>query len=291
MASSQCQVQVSINSGAWQSGGINGVAFGATVALRNIVSSASSYVWALPDYPPALPAMPTGWQQVNGVWTCYQATPPAFTLPASGPNAWGKLPIWLSINGNAPQFTPAGQPNPQFNAAWFDTATILSLPSPTMQMPGFCFAESSQFDSLRSWAGAIMANLRAMDAFAATISGYAAWTNLTHATTGTTISVSQIQVTLNTSAGACLAIFPANPTDGLRIRFRDPPATYGPPAGCNWGTTPGQVQGNATGSQYVEDPASPGTFHAAGVAVSLPKFNGATQDYTWHALSSAWLLS
>lgn len=295
MASSQCQVQVSVNSGAWQSGGIIAVPFGATIAVRNIVPSARSYTWELPDYGPAM-AVPANWQSVGGVYTSYVATPANFTLPASGPNAWGKYPIRLRINGNPLEYESDGSLNPAFQSDWTDEATILSVPSPTLQMPGFCFGEAGQFDSLRSWAGSIMANLRAMDAFAAGIgTTTTAWTNLTHATTGQVLIGGQTQVTLNTSGGACLAVMPTTaqiPGDGYRVRFRDPPAgpTYAPPTGCNWGTTPGQVQANA--GQYIEDPNAPGTFrNNAYGGVGMPKSNGATQDYTWHALSSAWLLS
>lgn len=162
MASSQCQVQVSVNGGAWQSGGIIAVPFGASISLRNIVASARSYQWELPDYGPSL-GVPTGWASVGGVYTSYVASPPVVTIPASGPQSWGKYPLRLRINSNPLQYEQDGSLNPAFDPDWTDEATILSVPSPNAGMPGFCFGEATQFDTLRSWAGSVMANLRALD--------------------------------------------------------------------------------------------------------------------------------
>lgn len=280
MASSQCQVQVSVNGGAWQSGGVVAVPFGATIALRNIVPSARSYTWELPDYGPVM-AVPTNWQSVGGVYTSYAASPASFAIPASGPNAWGKYPIRLRINGNPLEYEPDGSLNPAFDGDWTDEATILSVPSPTMQMPGFCFGEAGQFDSLRSWAGSIMANLRAMDAFAATLGGTTAWFVITHTSNnGATLATAQTNVLIDTSGGAAACVFPAAPADGLRIRFKDPAGT--------WQTTTPTVTGNA--GQKVENPASPGTYSAAAGTQNLPASKGDAQDFEWSQTYSTWFL-
>lgn len=163
MASSQCTVQVSVNSGGWESGGIPSVPFGATVNFRNIVSSARSYLWELYDYGPAL-TLPIGWSNVGGVYQCYVATPPTVTLPASGPDAWGKYPVRLTINGNPLQFNPDGSLNDAWNPDYVDTGTILSVKSPNLDLEGLCVGESTQFDTLRAWTGPIMRMLRLIDA-------------------------------------------------------------------------------------------------------------------------------
>lgn len=162
MASNQCTAQVSVNGGAWVSGGITAVPFGATINFRNIVSSPRSYQWELYAYPPDL-TLPTGWASVGGIYTYFGASPPTVTLPASGANAWGKIPIRLTINGNPLQFNPDGSLNPAYDPDYVDTSTILSVKSPNLQLEGICIGESTQFDTLNAWTGALMRMLRAID--------------------------------------------------------------------------------------------------------------------------------
>lgn len=164
MASPLAQVQVSINSGGWQSGGILSVPFSATVNFQNATSAGiRSYSWALLDYPPGL-TLPAGWQDINGIYTYTGgATPPTITLPASGVNNWGKIPIVLSLNGNPFQYDDTGALNPAYNPSLTDSATILSIASPNKGMQGIRFTEATQFDSLRSWVGAIMDMARKCD--------------------------------------------------------------------------------------------------------------------------------
>lgn len=285
-------VQVSVNGGSFVSGFVTAPA-GATLQFRQnpaLSGGANVFTWQLTDYAPAL-AAPTGWTNINGVYTYISGgtNPPVVTLPAAGPNAWGPYPVRLQLDGNPLQYTAAGIPNPAFNPFLTDESTVVYMPSPNLGLIGLQLNASTQYDSFRSWIGQYMHDLRLLDAALAGVTGTVPWTNLTHANTGQVLLNTQTKVTLNTTGGACLAVFPASPPDGLTILFKDPPNTAGPPpSGQHWATLAGQVAGNT--GQYVEDPDAPGTFHAPGVAVSCPNFNGAEQAFSWNALVSAWLL-
>lgn len=170
----QAQVQVSVNGGAWQSGGVLGVPFLATLNFQNATSSGvRSYLWELLDYPPGL-SVPAGWTSVNGVYTYgAAASPPQITLPAGSATTWGKIAVRLRLNGNPLQFDATGALQQAFVSTLTDTATMLSISSPGAALPGFAFSEAFQYDQQRSWPGAIMANLRAVDTAIASLASVA----------------------------------------------------------------------------------------------------------------------
>lgn len=281
MASPFCQVQVSVNGGAYTSG-LVAVPFGATVAMRNAVSSANGLRWELFDYPPAT-ALPSGWQNINGVYTYFGPTPTPLVLAASSQNAWGMVPISLNVNNNPLQYLDDGSLNPSYNPQYVDTATVLDLLSPNLSMPGICAQLATQYDALRSWPGALMACLRLIDAGWSGGGGATGpWFVVTHTSNnGAVLTNTENNVLLDTSGGSCGAVFPTAPTDGLRYRFKDPVGT--------WQTTQPTMTGSA--AQKVEQPAAPGTYTAAAGTVSLPASKGASVDYEWSSAYATWFLA
>ena len=160
-------VQVSLGGGAPASGGLV-ASFGQTVAITATDTSGwTQALWTLVDYPPGM-GVPSGWTTAaNGTYVFNPPNPttppPTFTLPASGALNWGKIPIRLQVNGNPVATLPNGAPSPGYNPALTDTATILSILSPHLAMPGIAAGESTQFDVMRSWTGPLMAALRLAD--------------------------------------------------------------------------------------------------------------------------------
>ena len=164
MANPTAQVQVSINGGAYTSGFVT-AAFGQTVQLRQnpaTGSGASTYTWELTDYPPAL-SLPSGWSNVNGVYTSYAATPPVITWPASASNAWGPLGVRLRLNSNPPQYNPDNSVAAAFQAQLTDETTVIDVPSPNAALYGMQFNAGFQYDARRGWVGQVMHDMRALD--------------------------------------------------------------------------------------------------------------------------------
>lgn len=162
------QVQVSVNGGAWSSGGLPAT-FGQTLNFQNATTGGiNAYVWELYDYPPALatPSPPAGWISIAGVLTSYAASPEQITLPVSGTTSWGKIGVRLRLNGNPLQYQDDGTLNPAFNASLTDESTMVKIPSPGLQLEGLAFNEGVQFDPgnpFRSFVSAVMRMLRLLD--------------------------------------------------------------------------------------------------------------------------------
>lgn len=161
------QAQVSIASGANQTGGVI-AAFGQSVALTGVNTTGwTSALWAIYDYPVGFTA-PAGWStDANGV-IYYQPTnpttpPPAFNLPASGANNWGKFAVRLSVNGNPLQRNSDGSLNAQYVSGLTDESLMIDVPSPVLGMHGIASNESAQYDKLRGWTGDVMQSLRKAD--------------------------------------------------------------------------------------------------------------------------------
>lgn len=253
MASPFCQAQVSVNGGAYVSGLVSPVPFGATVAFRNAVSSATGLRWELFDYPPDL-ALGTGWQNINGVYTYMGPTPTPLVMPASSETAWGMIPVSLNVNNNPLQYLDDGSLNPSYNALYQDLSTLLVLPSPNLNMPGICAQLSTQYDALRSWPAALMACLRLIDAGGG--GGSTPWLQQqTVNAAGTVVALVGRMVYVDASGGTCNVTAPA-PVAGKYFGITD------------WaqGTPPAPTFSNAHGADIanpgnnIEDPNYPGTF-------------------------------
>ena len=159
---SQIQVQAAIAGGGWRSGGLY-VAGGSSVALQ-LASTVGigSYIWEIYAFPAAF-SLPAGWQNINGVYTYSSgATPPAFNLPALSSTTWGKYAIRCRVNGNPLQYNQDGSLNAAYVADNTDARTALCIRS-TNGLEGVFFGESTQFDSVNAYAGAIMRDLRVID--------------------------------------------------------------------------------------------------------------------------------
>ena len=281
MSNPTAQVQVSVNGGAYTSGFITAAAASTLQYRQNpsTASGAASYTWELTDYAPAL-TPPSGWSNINGVYTYYGATPPVVTLPGAGSNSWGPFSVRLRLNGNPLAFTAQNAPNPLYQPQLTDEATVVDVVSPQAGMVGLHFNAATQYDTLRSWVGMVMQSLRAIDSYLSGLSGsLIPWTRLSHATTGTVLTSSQQKVMLDTTGGACLAVAMASPADGQPVKFKDNKG--------NFGVTAGQFQGNT--GQKVEYPMAPGTFTATGGTVSFP-IQGGTFAYEWGSTENTWFL-
>lgn len=156
------RVLVSVNAGLAQSGLVN-VNFLDTVQLSGENTTGwGTQRWEIYDYPIGF-AAPAGWStDVTGVYFSTAITPPSFTLPnSSSNNNWGKFSIRLVVNNNPTKIGPDGARNASFNTALTDEKTILNLRS-VDGLEGLGFGESTQGDTLRSWAGTIMRALRTL---------------------------------------------------------------------------------------------------------------------------------
>src|SRR4029077_1224704 len=92
------QVQVSVNGGAQQMGGLT-VNFGDVIQLSGVNTLGwDNQVWELTYFPVGY-ATPAGWTLSSDGKTLSSTavTPPPFTMPA-GPTLWGKWMIRLRIN-------------------------------------------------------------------------------------------------------------------------------------------------------------------------------------------------
>jgi len=90
--------RASINSGAWQYGGITEsspavpLAVSDTVDLsRDATIGVIAETYEIYSYPPTFP-VPAGWTDVSGIFTFYGATPTQFTL-----TLWGKYLVRLKL--------------------------------------------------------------------------------------------------------------------------------------------------------------------------------------------------
>jgi hypothetical protein len=166
------KLQVSLGGGANVSG-YQAAAFSQTCQISATSTAGwSSALWQIYDYPPGFTA-PAGWSTDASGVIYYAPTnpttlPPSFNFPSSANNTWGRFMLRLTVNGNPLALNPDGTPNALYNPLLTDESTILYIPDPTTAAQGIGFNETVQSDSLRAWAGAIMANLRAISAAIAT---------------------------------------------------------------------------------------------------------------------------
>jgi len=161
-ATPYAKVLVSVNGGGTTSGKVT-CTFTNTVQLSGENTTGWNTVrWELYDYPIGW-STPAGWSvDANGVFFSTATLPPLLTIPASSNNNWGKVAIRLTINNNPTKIGADGARNAQFNTTQTDEGSILNILSPKGQ-EGICLGESTQGDTLRSWAGTIMRNLRTLE--------------------------------------------------------------------------------------------------------------------------------
>jgi len=132
--------KASINSGAFQYGGITGLSTGDTVDLdRDATTGVVAETWEIYAYPPAF-TVPAGWTDVSGIFTYYGGTPPQFTM-----DEWGKYLIRLKLTTN--------------DGVEQSTALAMLILSPN-GLEDTAPGEEDQFDG---WAVAMQRNWRLID--------------------------------------------------------------------------------------------------------------------------------
>lgn len=158
-------LQVSVNGGAPQRGGVT-VAYGDTiVASLQDPSGVQRAEYRLWEYPEGFEC-PAGWNELpsgHGYFVITNGGPaPAFTLPGAETELWGKYFLSVEVNGRRRNNTVAPE--------LYDESTALKIPDPN----GFedvGFMESTQFDSKRGWAGELKKATRAASSLLGNVTG------------------------------------------------------------------------------------------------------------------------
>jgi hypothetical protein len=175
----QVQLLISINGGAYNPGTQEGIAPASTVALKAGVNGGllNAIRYEIYEYPPGM-ACPAGWAvdpttvsaTSTGVYVFAPSNvttqPPSFSLPPSGAQNWGWTMIRLIGNNNPAQINQDGTQNTQFTPSLTDLTGCINVVSPVLHAKGIARGLTTQDDGLRSWAGALMQSLRAMDSAA-----------------------------------------------------------------------------------------------------------------------------
>lgn len=162
------KVQISINGGAVQSGGLDlgTLAASVSVQLSPESSIASSKRWEIYSYPVGW-TTPSGWTLDSEAGVIYSTatTPPAFTIPAAA-TLFGKWLIRLTFNGGQ-------SADPEVGARLIDENSGISTKS-TLGLEDIGYLEANQFSSTREQEAAHQANLRVIEAGIADAGGNAA---------------------------------------------------------------------------------------------------------------------
>lgn len=153
------KVLMSVNGAATVFGG-QVIIGGSTVQLSGESTSHwETQLWEIYDYPEGF-ALPTGWNNVNGVYQSNSVTPAIINIPANTVK-WGKYLFRLTVNGGLLngvfQGTTSAQPLVYTNSA----VHVLSVNG----LYDVAWQESSQFDTMRQWVGDLKRTLRILDPF------------------------------------------------------------------------------------------------------------------------------
>lgn len=258
------QVQVSVNGGPVTSGAVT-AAFGDSIQLSATDTSGwTAAKWTLRDYPPGM-GLPSGWaQDAQGNFYFQPANPttppPVFNWPASGAQNWGKIPIWLQVNNNPLMLQANGSPSPGYDPSLTDTKTVISVGSPNLGMEGIAATETSQWDMLRQWIGAIMRMLRLLDPIAT--GGVATYlSGQSVAAAGSIAAASGTMTFVDASGGTCTVNPPALGTNTY----------FGVCDGKKGGSFgPTEYASIPNASSLLEDPNNPGVYTTNPIVMNQP---------------------
>lgn len=279
------QAQFTVNGGAPVIGTTQIVAGGAVIQWSGVDTAPWEQArWELFGFPKGW-AAPAGWTYDAASETVYSTdlTPQPITLPATNV-MWGTWTMRLIVNNGVDPSTgatgivvdDAGQPLP---SGALDIKTGVATLSPVLGMREIALFEGAQFGGVRSWVDALQTMQHLIETFAAGTAG--AWQDGTDAAYTIVGTLGQQSVTIPALTASHTWKFPANPTDGMRVKLCDLVGHYLTAGGSALALT---MQGNAGTEHIFAEGADKGTTYA----VPHPLLDNGSVEFEYRASNTSW---